>query len=177
MFALFLIGLAAVGAGCESSSAAGPGGRGGTSGTGSGGSGVLSCSGTPTGCLCIGGDSEPGQLTSCSMSSVVTSEGQQGVCCQGPILCYCDAYLCKHDMNAGYCECGTAFVVNMDVANGMVVQACPAPTAQQKCCFLESAGTCTCSTLDCEDATPVPSCSLATVTLCQSDEQSLNACK
>ena len=136
-----------------------------------------SCSPTPSGCFCIAGDSDPGPLASCNTSSVVKAAGEQGVCCDGTVLCACDVYSCRNDPTSQFCQCSTSFTASTAVA-GAIVTECPAPTASQHCCLSGANNTCICSTLDCDPGTTgVPTCSLARVAVCAADALPLSACR
>src|SRR5262245_54039195 len=56
------------------------GGDGGGGGGGFSGA-TIACNPTGTGCLCIAGDSQAGQLAACSPASVAQSAMERGVCC------------------------------------------------------------------------------------------------
>ena len=160
-------------AGTNDSSAAGVGGAGG------GAAGERSCSVTPNGCFCLQGQ-DTGQLSACNAISVVKNTGEQGICCDdGTLLCKCDAYVCKS--TGSLCECGTTSTVNADIPSGTLSAACPAPTANQKCCLdVDTSGNalCFCSAADCAGATSVASCSITQVAVCATGQgQQVATCK
>jgi hypothetical protein len=138
----------------------GTGGFGGTSGS------TISCNPTGTGCLCIVDDSQPGQLTACSPASVVQGTTEQAVCCTAQSLCSCIRYTCRSDPASSYCQCGSVAIL-ATVTLGSPAAECPAPTAQQKCCFSQDNASCICSLLACAaEETEVAGCSAAAAGAC-----------
>ena len=156
------------------------GGDGGGSATGgaSGGStgSTISCNPTAGGCLCIVDDAQPGQLAECSPSSVAQSALEQGVCCVAQSLCTCLRYTCRSDPASSYCQCGSVLALAA-VTLGAQVAECPAPTAEQKCCFSPDNDMCICSRLACAaEEIQVANCSGARAGACN-DGETITACR
>jgi hypothetical protein len=137
---------------------------------------ALACSQTPSGCLCATREDLPDDLSTCSRASVATHVGEHGVCCGNADLCTCEAFVCRSDGDLGFCQCGpTASIPTALVASA--TDACPG-TAGQKCCLNTETRVCVCSAADCEGgAMMVTSCTLATVAVCGSQQQSPATCK
>src|SRR5262245_28823400 len=147
---------------------AGGGAVGGAGGDSSGS--TISCNPTGTGCLCIADDTQPGQLDACSPTSVVQGATEQAICCTAQSLCSCIRYTCRSDPSSSFCQCGSVATL-ATVTLGSAVAECPAPTAQQKCCFSPDNGTCICSGLACAaEETAVPNCSAAAAGACNEGE-------
>ena len=148
----------------------GVGGAGGSSGQ------AISCTASGGGCLCLVGDPQPGQLTTCSPVSVAPSETERGVCCVTQSLCTCTPYTCRADPASSFCQCGAAATL-ATVTLGTAVAECPAPTAQQKCCFSQDNASCICSGLACAaEETQVPNCSATAAGACPAGED-IAACR
>ena len=147
-------------------------------GWGEGGSGgaTISCNGTGGGCLCILGDSQPGQLAVCSPASVAQGAIEQGVCCLAVSLCTCIRYTCRSDPATSFCQCGSVLDLAA-VTVGTQVAECPPPTAAQKCCHSQDNGTCICARLACAaEETEVANCSAAAAGACPGGEE-IAACR
>jgi hypothetical protein len=146
------------------------GGDGGSSGA------TIACNPTGTGCLCIAGDSQPGQLAACSPASVAQNAMEHGVCCVAVSLCACIRYTCRSDTATSFCQCGSV----LDLASltiGTQVAECPPPMAGEKCCFSQDNATCICSRLACAaEEAEVPNCSAAAAGACRSGEE-IAACR
>lgn len=154
----------------------GNGSFGGAGGGGAGASGSISCNPTGTGCLCIINDSQAGQLTECSPTSVPANENEGGVCCVTQAICVCTRYTCRSDPGSSFCQCGS--VANLaTVTLGSPVAECPAPTGTQKCCFSPDNSTCICSGLACAaEEMQVASCSATAAGACAPGEE-ITACR
>jgi hypothetical protein len=157
--------------------AGGPPGSSGTGGSNGGAGGpAISCNPTGTGCLCILDDAQPGQLTTCSPSSVAQNDMEKGVCCVAQSLCTCTRYTCRSDPASSYCQCGSVAIL-ATVTLGTAVADCPAPTAGQKCCFSQDNASCICSRLACAaEETEVADCSATAAGACTSGE-AIAACR
>ena len=167
------------GAGSRPPDGAATGGDQGGSGTGGSGSvgPTISCSASGGGgCLCLVGDPQPGSLTACSPASVAQAETERGVCCLAESLCTCTRYTCRADPASSFCQCGSVLAL-AGVTLGTLVAECPAPTAQQKCCFSQDNATCICSGLACAaEETQVPNCSATAAGACRAGED-IAACR
>jgi hypothetical protein len=153
----------------------GSGGAGSPGGGGSSGS-AISCNPMQTGCLCIVGDSQPGQIDTCSPTSVAQNATERGACCTAQSLCACIRYTCRSHPESSFCQCGSVDSL-ASVTVGAAVAECPAPTGGQKCCFSQDNATCICSGLGCDgEETEVPSCSAAAAGKCRSGEE-ITACR
>jgi hypothetical protein len=178
-----LMSVAGLTAGCETRDdvAGGLGdsgtlGGGGAGGGGGSGAATISCNPTGTGCLCIVGDSQPGQAATCSPTSVPQNEMERGVCCVAQSLCSCIRYTCRSDPASSFCQCASVATLAA-VTLGSPVAECPAKTGTQKCCFSQDNATCICSGLACAaEETEVPSCSATAAGACRSGEE-INACR
>jgi hypothetical protein len=138
---------------------------------------ALACSQTPSGCLCASRDEQPGDLSTCSGSSVAVHGGEQGVCCGNADLCTCDAYACKSDAALAFCQCGPTGAFGAAL-QGAASASCPAPDTGQKCCQSADTHVCICSTADCEmGTTVVPNCTVAVAGVCDGQRQSASSCK
>lgn len=159
------------------------GGEGGSTGGGTGGSGnggpgpTISCSPSGGGgCLCLVGDPQAGSIADCSPVSVAQAETERGVCCLAESLCTCTRYTCRADPASSFCQCGSVLTL-AGVTLGTFVAECPAPTAQQKCCFSQDNATCICSGLACAaEETQVPNCSATAAGACRAGED-IAACR
>ena len=181
-FALFV---AASLAACEDRGGAGSrppdsgaldGDQGGGAANGGSGGQTISCSASGGGCLCLVGDPQPGHITTCSPVSVARSETERGVCCVTQSLCTCTPYTCRSDPASSFCQCGSVASLAA-VTLGTAVAECPAPTAQQKCCFSQDNASCICSGLACAaEETQVPNCSATAAGACPAGED-IAACR
>jgi hypothetical protein len=145
-------------------------------GGGGGASGSISCNTTAGGCLCFVDDAQPGDVNTCSPTSVVANEMERGVCCLTLSLCTCTRYSCRSDPGSSFCQCGSVTTL-AGVTLGSPVAECPAPTADQKCCFSQDNDTCVCSRLACAaEETAVSSCSATAAGACNSDEE-IDTCR
>jgi len=145
-------------------------------GAGVGGNGSISCTATGTGCLCIADDSQPGQLTVCSPTSVASGDAERGVCCVAESLCACIRYTCRSDPGSSFCQCGSVSSLG-GVTLGDPAAACPTPATGQHCCFSQDNATCICARLDCADGeTEVDNCSAVAAGACRSGEE-IAACR
>jgi hypothetical protein len=148
----------------------GGGGAGGASGQ------TISCSASGDGCLCLIGDPQPGQITACDPVSVARGEAERGVCCVTQSLCTCVPYTCRSDPASSFCQCGSVPTL-ATVTLGTAVAECPAPTAQQKCCFSQDNASCICSGLACAvEETQVSNCSATAAGACLAGED-IAACR
>jgi hypothetical protein len=147
-------------------------------GGGFGGSGgaTISCNSSATGCLCLIGDSQPGQITTCSPTSVAQNEMERGVCCVAQALCTCIRYTCRSDPATSYCQCGST-VDLATVTLGTQVAECPPPTTDQKCCASPDNGSCICSRLACgAEEIQVANCSATAAGACMAGGE-IPACR
>ena len=138
---------------------------------------ALACSQTPSGCLCVSRDGQPGDLNDCNSTSVATHTGEQGGCCGNADVCTCDAFACEADTTLGFCQCGLTAELPAVIA-GAATGACPTPGAGQKCCMAMDTRACICSASDCDSgAMMVPNCTVALVQTCPADQKSATSCK
>jgi len=144
---------------------------GGAGGGGGGPGGSISCNPVGPGCLCMVDDPQPGQLTTCSPTSVAANDMQRGVCCLTQALCICTPYTCRSNPASSFCQCGSLSALAA-VTLGSPVAECPTPTAAQKCCFSADNDSCTCANLACAaEETEVANCSATTAGTCDSGEE------
>ena len=134
--------------------------------------------GDPNDCQCINGTPGASDPSACSTTSVATSPGQQGACCEDAFSCECIGYACVNGDSTATCACdqiGSAYLP----ASGTPVTECPAPAGNQKCCLVSNLHLCICSASACVStgAVEVPRCSLSLVAVCSSDATALANCK
>jgi len=149
--------------------AAGVGG-GGSTGTGTGGSPVPQTCTIESTSRCSCHDGTPSdQDPACTSTSVASAADEVGVCCQGPAVCQCDAYVCRYDAAQDVCRCGAVDVIDGEI-NGPTVSTCPMPDEQRKCCYQPDSDECTCSAADCMKGWFLAfSCSIGRVAICNDD--------
>ena len=100
---------------------------------------------------------------------MVTAAGQVGVCCQGPTVCQCDAYVCRYDAARDVCACGAVGTIDGAI-DGPTVSTCPMPDEQRKCCYQPDSDECTCSAADCMEGWFLAyTCSIGRVAICNDD--------
>jgi hypothetical protein len=116
-------------------------------------------------------DPQPGQIATCTPTSVAQNEMERGVCCLTQALCICTAYTCRSNPASSYCQCGSVSAL-AGVTLGSLVAECPAPSGEQKCCFSRDNASCTCARLACAaEETEVPNCSATTAGACSPGEE------
>lgn len=165
----FTLSIAACAADDVASGHVQPGADGGGGDGGPGGS--ISCNPVGPACLCELDAPQPGQLTTCSPTSVAANDMQRGVCCLTQALCICTPFTCRSDPASSYCQCGSVSALAA-VTLGSPVAECPPPTAAQKCCFSADNDSCTCANLPCAaEETEVATCSATTAGACDSGEE------
>jgi hypothetical protein len=128
-------------------------------------------------CDCSDGTPGASDPSQCSVASVVTSQVEQGVCCEDAFGCECIGYTCSG--NASTCVCSNIGDMMLP-ADGTAARECPAPTATQKCCLQRYTHRCICSSSSqCTEsgAVEVSSCRVVDVATCPSDATSLTNCK
>ena len=165
-----LIALFVVGCFGRDDVASGPPGSGVGGDNGGATGSTISCNPTGTGCLCIVDDTQPGQLTACSPTSVAANAMEQGVCCVAQSLCTCTRYTCRSDPSSSYCTCGSVAILTT-VTLGSPVAECPTPAPGKKCCFSQDNASCICSGLACgPEEIEVANCSAAAAGVCANGE-------
>jgi hypothetical protein len=151
-------------------------GTGAASGSGAASGAAISCNPSGGGCLCIAGDAQPGQLTTCSPASVVETDAERGVCCVAQALCTCTRYTCRSDPASTFCQCGSTLAL-AGVTLGAPAAECPPPASGQKCCFSQDNASCICSRLACAaEESEVPNCSAVAAGACPGGED-ITACR
>ena len=137
---------------------------------------AISCNASGSGCLCIAGDPQPGQITTCTPASVAQGETERGVCCVTQSLCACTRYTCRSDPASSFCQCGSVLTL-ASVTLGTAVAECPTPGPEQKCCMSQDNASCICSRLACAaEETQMPNCSATAAGACASGED-ITACR
>lgn len=125
---------------------------------------TVNCATTSTGCTCSTFARD--ELSTCSPTSLDLLG--YGVCCDSPGLsCECTELGCAQWANGDHCECGVWQIVKT-WSSTKQGQCLPA-TLDSNCCQSTSAfgENCVCSADECEiGATPVASCSVASVSEC-----------
>lgn len=145
-------------------------------GSGGGPGGSISCNPVGPACLCELDAPQPGQLTTCSPTSVAATDTQRGVCCLTQSLCICTPFTCRSNPASSYCQCGSVSALAA-VTLGSPVAECPPPTAAQKCCFSADNDSCTCANLPCAaEETEVANCSATAAGACDSGEE-IDTCR
>jgi hypothetical protein len=132
---------------------------------------------TANSCTCTRTSPGSNDLTACSAVSVVSSDLEQGICCEDNFDCKCTAYSCASSISLGICECGPAGAANL--SGSSAVLECAAFTAGQKCCLDANAHSCVCSSAGClaTGSVEVSSCSVVRVATCASDATAWANCK
>jgi len=145
-------------------------GGGGSTGTGTGGSPAPHTCAIDSSSRCSCHDGTPSdQDPACTSTSVATGADEVGVCCQGPSVCQCDAYVCRYDAAQDICACGAVGTIDGEI-NGATVSTCPMPDEQRKCCYQPDSDECTCSSADCMKGWFLAfSCSIGRVAICGDD--------
>lgn len=132
---------------------------------------AIACEATPAGCECGPPDVFRDEVAECSVSSVVTTPGTVGYCCDS-LGCECMALGCFYHSNIDYCACGPEGVVGNP--NAVVVASCTSGV-NVHCC--RGPSFCTCSVDECSSvADEVPGCFASDFASCAGGMQ-VNDCR
>jgi hypothetical protein len=132
---------------------------------------------TDNSCTCTRTSPGANDLATCSAVSVLSSQFEQGICCEDYFDCICTSYGCASSSSLGICECGAAGAANLPGSSAVLE--CGPFTAGQKCCLDANAHSCICSSADClaGSAVEVPTCTVASIVTCASDATAWANCK
>jgi hypothetical protein len=132
---------------------------------------------TDNSCTCTRTSPGTNDLAACSAASVISSELQQGICCEDSFDCKCTAYGCASSSSLGICECGPAGSANLPGSSPVLD--CAPFTSGQKCCLDAKAHNCICSSADClaTSSVEVPTCTVVGITACAAGATTWANCK